>query len=160
MEQNNDPYWGQNSDSGNRNSNSNPLSWNWHDRNFHNNFVFPTFEDFSRLINFSTSNTVLGDDDDYHSFVLDGDDDDEDDEDDDGSFISYEEEEVDDDEGSNYTLSFGGFLATTREIINDRRREGDGSFTMDLYIYDFFDASYFPIYHCYNYNFFYYYSTY
>src|SRR6266511_1601359 len=116
MEQNNDPYWGQNSDSGNRNSNSNPLSWNWHDRNFHNNFVFPTFEDFSRLINFSTSNTVLGDDDDYHSFVLDGDDDDEDDEDE------------------------------------------DGSFTMDLYIYDFFDASYFPIYHCYNYNFFYYFN--
>ncbi|CAJ0913124.1 1185_t:CDS:1, partial [Entrophospora sp. SA101] len=134
IEQNNDPYWGPNSNNNNSstssNSTTNPfinqLPWDWHNRNFHNHFTFPTFEDFNRLISSNTNSTIFGEDDDYRSFILDEDEDD---------YISnlYEEEEADDDddEGDDYALSFERFFAVTREIVGGQMRR-DSSFTMDL----------------------------
>ncbi|CAH1762642.1 4060_t:CDS:10, partial [Entrophospora sp. SA101] len=133
IEQNNDPYWGPNSNNNNSstssNSTTNPfinqLPWDWHNRNFHNHFTFPTFEDFNRLISSNTNSTIFGEDDDYRSFILDEDEDD---------YISnlYEEEEADDDddEGDDYALSFERFFAVTREIVGGQMRR-DSSFTMD-----------------------------
>ncbi|CAJ0834905.1 10981_t:CDS:10, partial [Entrophospora sp. SA101] len=134
IEQNNDPYWGPNSNNNNSstssNSTTNPfinqLPWDWHNRNFHNHFTFPTFEDFNRLISSNTNSTIFGEDDDYRSFILDEDEDD---------YISnlYEEEEADDDddEGDDYALSFERFFAVTREIVGGQMRR-DSSFTMDF----------------------------